>query len=116
MKEIGKETGLLLSLKRSLWSAFAGTRGGVTRIRIVELLRDRPYNMNQIHEKLNMDYKTIQHHINVLKNENIIVSDDKNKYGSVYFLYSLLEENIYLFEEILEKIGKKNINAKDKSK
>jgi DNA-binding transcriptional ArsR family regulator len=104
------ETGYLLSFKRSLWNIMAGTRGGMTRILIVELLRERPYNINQIHEKLSLDYKTIQHHIKVLTNGNVITTEEKGKYGSMYFLSPTLESNIYLLDEILAKTGKKEIN------
>ena len=109
-------SGYLQSLKRSLWYVLAGTRGGITRIQIIELIRDRPYNINQLHEKLHLDYKTIQHHIKVLMNENIITSDEKRKYGSLYFLSPLFEQNISMFDEILEKTGEKKINEEEKNK
>jgi DNA-binding transcriptional ArsR family regulator len=111
-----KDAGFLQSLKHSLWNILAGTSGGITRIRILELLRERPYNVNQLHDKLSMDYKTIQHHIKVLMNERIITTSDKNKYGSMYFISPLLESNMHLFDEILEKTGKKKINREDKYK
>ena len=111
-----KETGYVLSLKHSLWHVLAGTRGGITRIRILELLRERPYNVNNLSEKLGMDYKTVQHHIRVLVNERVITTDDRKKYGSLYFLSPLFEENIYLFEEILDKTGEKKIKSRGKDK
>ena len=110
-----KETGYLLSLKHSLWHILAGSRGGITRINILELLRERPYNVNQLHEKLSMDYKTIQHHIKVLINGNVITTDNEKKYGSLYFLSPLIEDNIYLFDEILEKTGKREIKGRIKN-
>jgi len=109
-------SGHLQSLKRSLWYVLAGTKGGITRIHIIELIRDRPYNINQLHEKLHLDYKTIQHHIKVLTDDNIITSDDKKKYGSLYFLSPLFEENIIFFDEILEKTGKSKINKEKNNK
>jgi len=109
-----EETGYLLSFKRSLWNTLAGTRGGVTRISIIELLRERPYNINQLHEKLGLDYKTIQHHIKVLSGVNVITTEDKGKYGSMYFLSPTLEKNIYLIDEILGKIGQRQINRGNK--
>ena len=41
--------------KRLLWFLFAGSRGGENRIRIIDLLKDRPYNMNQLAEVLGID-------------------------------------------------------------
>ncbi len=104
-----EDQGYLMSLRHSLWNLLAGTRGGVTRIRIIELLQERPYNMNQIHEKLGLDYKTIQHHIRTLIRSNIIISDSEKKYGSVYFIAPVLEKNIHMFREILDKVGERQI-------
>jgi DNA-binding transcriptional ArsR family regulator len=109
------EIAYLRSLKHSLWHLLAGTRGGITRIRIIELLRERPYNTNQLREKLSLDYKTIQHHIKVLLDADIITCSDKSKYGSMYFLSPLLEENLQLFNEILEKTGETKLNKKGKN-
>lgn len=111
-----EKSGYLQSLNRSLWYVLAGTKGGITRIQIIELIRDRPYNTNQLHEKLHLDYKTIQHHNKVLMDNNIITSDDKKKYGSLYFLSPLFEENIHMFDEILEKTGKSQINKEENNK
>jgi DNA-binding transcriptional ArsR family regulator len=110
------DSSYLVSLKHSLWNLLAGTRGGLVRIRMLKLLRQRPYNINQLSEKLSLDYKTVQHHIKVLLDANIIVTDDRKKYGSMYFLSELLEDNIGLFDEIWERIGETNINRKEKDK
>ena len=98
------------SLKQYLWHLLAGTKGGITRIQIIRLLLERPYNANQIHEKLQLDYKTVQHHLRVLLKRNIITTQDERSYGSMYFISPLMEENMNLFEEILDKIGKNKIN------
>ncbi|MGI0024931.1 MAG: ArsR family transcriptional regulator, partial [Nitrososphaera sp.] len=47
--------------KRLLWFLFAGSRGGDNRIRIIDLLKDQPYNINQLAEALGVDYKAVQH-------------------------------------------------------
>ena len=104
------------SFRHSLWQMLAGTRGGMTRIRILLLLRKRPYNMNQLHENLNMDYKTIQHHIRVLIDSRIIETEDEKKYGCVYFLSPFLERNMDMLDEITDKIGKKQIKRGRKNK
>jgi len=58
--------------KRLLWFLFAGSKGGNNRIKIVHLLMERPYNINQLAEALGLDYKAIQHHITVLEKNNMI--------------------------------------------
>jgi DNA-binding transcriptional ArsR family regulator len=82
---------------------FATTRGGPTRIKIVDLLNERPYNMNQLSEKLKMDYKTIQHHIKVLEDNKIIVSEEK-KYGTIYFPSEMFKLCRETFDEIKKKM------------
>ena len=88
--------------KRLLWYLFAGSKGGDNRIKIIESLKERPYNMNQLAEMLNLDYKAIQHHIGVLEKNNII-SRMGEKYGVLYFISSYLEANIDAFKEISSK-------------
>ena len=90
-------------MKRLLWYLIAGTKGGVNRARIIKCLQERPYNANQIAEKLNLDYKTIRHHIKVLEDNNIIVSSG-DKYGTLYFLSGDMENNLDVFEEIWNSI------------
>ena len=103
------------SLKFSLWNLLAGTRGGFTRIQIIKLLRERPYNTNQLKDKLKLDYKSVQHHMKVLLDPNIITCGDQKKYGSMYFLTPLLEKNMSLFDEILDKIGENKLNKRGKN-
>jgi predicted transcriptional regulator len=79
--------------KRLLWYLFAGSRGGKNRIKIIDLLNERPYNINQLSEALGLDYKAIQHHIVVLEKNNM-VSKIGEKYGVVYYISNYLEVNI----------------------
>lgn len=88
-----------------MWYLIAGTRGGDTRARIIDLLIQRPYNANQLSKELGMDYKTIRHHIDVLLKHNIIVTEG-DKYGTMYFLSSQMEANLDEFGIIWEKIDK----------
>jgi predicted transcriptional regulator len=95
-------------MKRVLWYLIAGSRGGANRARIIKALYDRPYNVNQLSEELDLDYKTIKHHIKVLEDHNIIInSSGEKKYGAMYFLSNRMEEKYPLFQEILSKMQKK---------
>jgi DNA-binding transcriptional ArsR family regulator len=84
----------------------AGTRGGVTRARIIQTLNETPQNANQLANKLGLDYRTIRHHIEVLEKNRIITSAGEG-YGTTYFLSPAMEENYAQFEEIVKKIWKK---------
>jgi len=95
-------------MKRVLWYLIAGSRGGENRSRIIKTLYERPFNVNHLSEELNLDYKTVEHHIKVLKDHNIIVTPSgKKKYGALYFLSSHMEEEYSLFLEIANKIKRK---------
>jgi DNA-binding transcriptional ArsR family regulator len=89
--------------RRLLWYMFAGSKGAENRIRIIDLLKERPYNINQLAEALGLDYKAIQHHIMVYYN---LVSKIGQKYGVLDFISNYLEANIESFNEIRSKIQK----------
>ena len=94
------------SLKYLLGWLIAGTRGGPTRAKIIEALKEKPQNANQLANRLKMDYKTMRHHLEVLEKNRIITSVG-DRYGATYFLSQTMEENYGMFEEIMSKIGKK---------
>ena len=91
--------------KRLLWFVFAGSRGGLNRLKIISKLKENPFNINQLAKELGLDYKAIQHHIRVLEKNNMI-SKVGEKYGVTYFVSTFLEVNMETFEEIEGKLGK----------
>ena len=93
-------------LKYLLGWLIAGTRGGVTRAKMIEALRERPQNANQLAILLEMDYRTIRHHLEVMEKNRLIVSAG-DRYGTTYFLAPELEEDYALFEEIMNRIWKR---------
>lgn len=97
------------AIKQLLWWVIAGSQGGLNRARIIHTLNDQPANANQLSEALKLDYKTIRHHIDVLIKNNLITPTG-GKYGKMFFLSTLLEENYEIFEEIWVKFGKKQVN------
>ena len=92
--------------KMILWSIIAGTRGGINRIKILNLIKDTPLNANRIATVLELDHKTVIHHIIILSKNKLITKDDK-KYGATYKLTSIMKDNQNALEEIVEKIGTK---------
>ena len=84
----------------------AGTRGGASRARIIQTLKETPQNANQLANLLGMDYRTIRHHLQVLEKNRIITTAGEG-YGKTYFLSQAMEENYGEFEEILKKMWKK---------
>jgi len=94
------------SLKYLLGWLIAGTRGGPTRAKIIKTLKETPQNANQLATALKMDYKTMRHHLEILEKNKLIISVG-DRYGATYFLSQTMEDNYVLFEEIMQKIGKK---------
>ena len=92
--------------KRLLWWLLAGSVGGLNRGRILEELFTRPGNANELAKVLELDYKTVRHHLNVLEQNNLATYTGAG-YGKVYFPSDLLEKNSDYFYEIWGKIGKK---------
>lgn len=79
------------SLKYLLGWLIAGTRGGLTRAKIIKTLKETPQNPNQLASLLKMDYRTIRHHLGVLQKNRIITSAGE-RYGTTYFLSDLWGE------------------------
>jgi len=96
------------AVKRLLWWLLAGSAGGINRGRMLEELFTRPHNANELSKVLELDYKTVRHHIGVLEKNRLIISTGTG-YGKVYFPSDMLEENKVYFTEIWERIGKKQI-------
>jgi len=94
-------------MKNLLWYLVAGTKGGETRGKIIQLLNKNPCNANKLAEILNLDYKTIRHHLKVLEKNDIITAVNKGNYGAVYFLSEIMKANLTTFNEIWDRFGKK---------
>jgi len=95
--------------RRLLWYLFAGSKGGENRIKIINLLQDTPLNINRMAEVLELDYKAVQHHVDVLEKNNLVSRMGK-KYGIMYFVSNYLESNMDTFNEIITKINKSKVD------
>jgi predicted transcriptional regulator len=91
--------------KRLLWFVFAGSRGGLNRLKIISKLKENPFNTNQLANEMGLDYKAVQHHIKVLEKNNMITRIGE-KYAVSYFISSFLEANMESFKEIEQKLDK----------
>lgn len=86
-----------------LWYVLTGTRGGPNRVRILRALAARPRNANQLAADLDLDYKTVRHHLDVLE-ENDVVRDSGDDYGAVYLPTDRTRHHWSVVEEILETV------------
>jgi DNA-binding transcriptional ArsR family regulator len=97
LKKSNKQSRLLCHL-------IAGTRGGRTRALILKNLVDRSYNAHQLSKVLNMDYKTIRHHLDVLiKNGIITKTNDGNI--CLYFISNNVAKSLYSLDDDVRSIN-----------
>ena len=63
-----------------------------------------PMNTNQLRIHLNLDFRTVKHHLEVLQ-DNELVTYTGNNYGRMYFVSSKLEENWDDFMDIWGRVS-----------
>ena len=87
-----------LELLSDLFKVFAD----LTRIKIMNKLFDRPTNVSDIAESLNMSQSAISHQLKYLKDENLVKSQRDGK----LMLYSLADDHV----KTIFKNGTEHIN------
>lgn len=80
-------------MRKVLWWLVGGSRGGRNRLRIIRTLEREPMNANQLASHLDLDYKTVRHHLDRLT-ENDVVETVGDDYGQLYFLTDRMEQNM----------------------
>lgn len=78
---------------KMLWWLIGGTRGGKNRLRIIMKLEEQPMNANNLSEELDLDYKTITHHIELMEEHNVVTTIGEG-YGKNYVLTEQMEQNL----------------------
>jgi DNA-binding transcriptional ArsR family regulator len=86
-----------------LWHVLTGTRGGGNRVRILQALDERPRNANRLAEDLDLDYKTVRHHLDVLT-DNDVLEKSGDDYGAVYLPTQQARDHWGTIEEIIERL------------
>jgi DNA-binding transcriptional ArsR family regulator len=90
-------------VKQILWWLIAGSKGGINRARIILALNKRPYNANQLTQMFSLDYKTVRHHLDVLRKHHVITATGE-EYGTMYFLSESMKTNFEDFLEIWKQV------------
>lgn len=93
------------AFERILWWLFAGSTGAATRLEVLKAIKEQPRNAQQLAQALHVDYTTVRHHLRVLEQNRLIVTEGE-KYGKLYFLSSEMESSWPKLEEILQKTGR----------
>jgi len=89
-------------IKMLVWQVFAGSKGCINRVKIVSQLKETPLNTNQLSDQLELDYKVVERHLDILDKYGFVTKVG-NRYGETYFLSTLLESNLNLFDEVADK-------------
>ncbi|MCI4338331.1 MAG: winged helix-turn-helix domain-containing protein [Thermoplasmata archaeon] len=88
-----------------MWYLLCGTRGGPNRLRILELLEASPANAHQIASSLDLDYRTVRHHLRLLERNGAVARPVGEAYASPYELSPYLAEHLLELREILKPHG-----------
>ena len=91
-------------MEKALWYLLTATRGGENRVRVIRALSERPRNANQLAEELDVSYKTVRHHLDLLEDHDVVESGG-NDYGKLYFLTDRFEGHWKTFERITEQMN-----------
>ena len=92
------------SVDRRLWYLIAATRGGMNRAKILHSLHERPHNANDLASLLRLDYKTVRHHLDVLRENDCVMLLGEPGYAALYGLSPRLQTHFGEFLDIWIRI------------
>ena len=92
--------------KKLFTQIFTGMQGRYTRLKIIKALIDDPSNVNQLSQRLDFDYKTIQRNVKILE-DNQLIEKTGNGYGGMFFFFFFLLKNLSALDQVLQKVDKK---------
>ena len=94
------------AFERLLWWLFAGSVGAGTRAQVLGAIRQGPRNAQQLSQALGLDYTTVRHHLKVLEQNRVVVTEGET-YGKLYFVSDSMEAHWPMLEEILQRTKKR---------
>lgn len=101
------------SFEQTMYWLLSGSKGSLNRIKILHYLEKKPANVNELSKELKLNYKTMQHHIGLLLENNLLVAKG-NKYGQMYFLSDVFVSKRELFNKLAGNDGGDEHDAQTK--
>jgi DNA-binding transcriptional ArsR family regulator len=83
-----------------LWYLLVGTRGGPNRSRILDELVQSPQNAHRLAESLDLDYRTVRHHLQLLEKNGLVIRPVGEAYAAPYELSPHLALHFDVVEEV----------------
>ena len=80
------------ALARLFWWLFARSTGAPTRFDVLRAVREQPRNAQQLSQALNLDYRTIRYHLDILEKNRLVLTEGE-RYGKLYFVSDYMEAN-----------------------
>ena len=74
------------------------------RLCIIRKLMERPANVNQLAKELNVNYRTVLHHLEILEKNGLIRSEGP-RYGTLYFVSDVVNANSDWFKSMLGNVN-----------
>jgi len=96
---------VMKTLKQKLSYLILGQKGGRKRMQIIDLLVERPYNLHQLSKVMDINYRTVRHHVDVLIRNEILSSSKTGTYGEVFFLTHDMESNMDIYHDVIKKFA-----------
>ncbi|MGC9225947.1 ArsR/SmtB family transcription factor [Caldivirga sp.] len=97
-------------LRRLLIWLIGGSRGGLMRYKILKTLRERPMNPNQLAKYLNVNYRTVIYHLEILE-RNGLVTKAGDGYGAPYLISDELNDKWSILINVVRIIGLKDFKG-----
>ena len=91
-------------------AVFTGMGGRYTRLRILCAIIVDPLNSQQIANKLNLDYKTVQFNLKILEKNNFVIREGEG-YGDMFSPSEIILSNLPTLYAVIRKVEAKLDNS-----
>lgn len=95
----------MVNENKELIELILGRKGGKTTSKIIDKLSNRPYNINELANEIEMDYNTVKYHMKKIHEHDYVIEGEQ-KYGKLYYMSPKLKKSLNEFEQIKRYLNK----------